>query len=123
MNKCIVRTLITTLLLSLGMLWAQQDPNSSQQPAGSSSASTPDKTTLPDNTKNNQPTLTFRYTSAGHSTGYILDAAGTVKRRLTSRRTTSPIANWRGTSGGRWSRTNRFLLMRTISRSSCRMEW
>jgi len=54
MNKCIVRTLITTLLLSLGMLWAQQDPNSSQQPAGSSSASTPDKTTLPDNTKNNQ---------------------------------------------------------------------
>jgi len=48
-----VRTLITTLLLSLGMLWAQQDQNSSQQPAGSSSAGTSDKT-LPDNTKNSQ---------------------------------------------------------------------
>ncbi len=53
MRNCIVRTLITTLLLSLGMLWAQQDQNSSQQPAGSSSAGTSDKT-LPDNTKNSQ---------------------------------------------------------------------
>jgi hyperosmotically inducible periplasmic protein len=51
MNKVTIRIVIATLLLGLGVVWAQQDPNAGQQPAGSNPSA---PVTLPDNTKNNQ---------------------------------------------------------------------
>ncbi len=51
MNKVPVRIVIATLLLSLGVLWAQQDPNAGRQPVSNSTSAA---ATLPDNTKNNQ---------------------------------------------------------------------
>jgi hyperosmotically inducible protein len=51
MNKVTVRIVIATALLSLGMVWAQQDPNAGQSPAGNNTSA---PATLADNTKNNQ---------------------------------------------------------------------